>query len=169
MNQVEFLRQVLPHAVESLVHDGGFASSKEQQGAWCRTGSLQQLCFLFVRQVVLDGTNGVDFAAVADANEGQAPRSSSLRFAEDISTRLNADVRQGIVTPRHGDDFHRSAGFDGATEDLEAHVLDDVGHRHQLHAVARVRTVGSVPLHGFMPGHAWEGTGKFNAFHRFPN
>ena len=92
-----------------------------------------------------------------------------MRFAEDISTRLDPDVRQGIVAPRHGDDFHRPAGFHGSTEDFEAHVLDDVGHRHQLHAVARIRSVGSIPLHGVVPGHAWEGTGKFDPFHRLPD
>ena len=169
LDHAQLLGQVLAHPVESLVHRCGVAGAEQQQGAGFRAGAAEQLLPLLIAEVVLDGADRVDFTAVAHADEGQATGTCFLGLAEHIPARLDPHVAHRIVAAGHRDALHRAAGLHGAAKYLKTHVLDDVAHVGELHAVAGVGPVGAVALHGVMPGHAGEGPRQFDALHGLPD
>ena len=169
LDHAQLLGQVLAHAVEGLVHRGGVTRTEQQQRAGLGAGAAEQLFFLVVAEVVLDGADRVDLAAVAYADEGQSTGSRFLGFAEHIAARLDTHVGEGVIAAWNGDAFHRSSRFHSTAEHLESHVLHDVAHIVELHAVAGVRSVGAVPGHRVVPGHAREGAGQINSLHLLPD
>ncbi len=169
LHQAQLAGQELAHPIEGLVHRGGVAGTEQQQGAGLGAGALQQCGLFLLGEVVLDGADRVDLAALPHADEGQAAGASLLGFREHIATGLDAHVADGVVAAGHGDAFHRSAGFYGAGEHLEAHVGHQVAHISELQAVAGVGPVGAVAGHRLMPAQAREGPRQLDALHRLPD
>ena len=159
----------MAHPIEGLVHRGRVAGAKQQQGARYGTGALEQFGLDRLREVVFDGTDGVDLTALPHPDERQPPRASGLGLAEHIAAGLDPHVADCLIAAGHGDALHRAPRGHRAGEHLEAHVFDQVAHGGELHAVAGVWSVGAEAIHGFMPGEAREGPGQINPFDGLPD
>ena len=159
----------MAHSIEGLIHRGGIARAEQQQGARGGTGAGQQFGFFVFCEVVLDGADRVDLAALAHPDEGQAACPSLLSLAEHIAAGLDAHVADGVVAAGHGDALHRAAGGHCAAEYLESHLGHQVGDIGELQAVAGVGAIGAVAGHGLVPGEAREGTGQLHPFHGLPD
>ena len=168
-HQAQLLGQELAHPVEGLVHRGRVAGTEQDQGAGHGAGALEQFGLGLGGEVVLDGANRVDLAALAHPNKGQAAGSGLLGLTEHIAAGFDPHVAEGVIAAGHGDALHRPPGRHGAGEHLEAHAGHQVAHVHQLHAVAGVGPVGAVAIHGLVPGEAREGLGQLNALHGLPD
>ena len=109
-HQAQLAGQELAHPIEGLVHRGGVAGAKQQQGAGGGAGALQQLGLFGLAEVVLDGADRVDLAVLPHPDEGQAAGASLLGLAEHIAAGLDAHIADGVVAPRNGQHLHRTTG-----------------------------------------------------------
>ena len=159
----------MAHPIKGFVHRGGIASAKQDQAARLGAGALQQLGFFLIAEVVFDGADGVDLAALAYADKRQAAGTSFLGFAEHITAGLDAHIADLVIATGHGDALDRATSGNGTGEHLEAHVGNDVADAHQLHAVAGIGAIGAVALHGLMPGHARQRQRQLDSFHHLPD
>ena len=61
------------------------------------------------------------------------------------------------------DGANHAAAVEGAFENLEARIGEDIGHVRDLKAESRVGFIRAVAVHGFLIGHAQEGQGHIDS------